>query len=84
MPPARNSGSAAATNPIEYRRSLRVRPGVMNAHSWYSQTGEARMSPMMMLICTRWLKADSGSAKLIVVGTPLASWLATMGRSSAS
>ena len=32
--PARKSGTDAHRNPTAYPRSFRVRPGVMNAHSW--------------------------------------------------
>ena len=36
------------------RRSLRVSPGTMNAHSWYSQTGLETMTPTKMAMLTRW------------------------------
>ena len=39
------------------RRSLRVSPGTMNAHSWYSQTGLETMTPTKMAMLTRWENA---------------------------
>src|SRR6478609_12161033 len=43
--PARNSGTAAPMNPNAYRFSLDVRPGVMNAKSWYSHHGLDSRTP---------------------------------------
>src|ERR1700722_14010851 len=43
--PHKNSGTAMPTNASEYRRSLRCKPGVTNAHNWYSHTGEAITMP---------------------------------------
>jgi hypothetical protein len=39
------SGTAAATKDSARRRSFLCSPGTMNAQSWYSQTGLARINP---------------------------------------
>jgi hypothetical protein len=43
--PPTNSGTAAATNDSARRRSFLWSPGTIKAHSWYSQTGLARIKP---------------------------------------
>ena len=37
--PATNSTAVQVTNATANRRSFSYRPGVMNAHNWYSHTG---------------------------------------------
>src|SRR5215212_9646362 len=46
--PATNSTEATATKLSAYRRSFAYRPGVMNAHSWYSHTGQASTTPTVV------------------------------------
>ena len=48
--PAANSGAAMATKTYAHLRSCRCRPGAMNAHSWYSQTGAPTMIPTQSAI----------------------------------
>jgi hypothetical protein len=56
-----NSTTAAVTNVLANLRSLRYRPGVMNAHTWYSQTGLVSTNPAAMPTSSRILKPSNGS-----------------------
>ena len=51
--PSRNSGTAVPRKMCPHRFSRAYRPGAMNAHSWYSHTGEDRMTPTMNATLTR-------------------------------
>lgn len=52
-----NSGVAMAEKIIAHLRSLRCRPGAMNAHNWYSQIGLARIRPNSAEILIRNVSA---------------------------
>src|SRR6266567_6678531 len=58
--PAENNTTADETNDSANLRSLRYRPGVMNAQIWYSQAGLVSTNPAAMPICNRILNASNG------------------------
>src|SRR4028118_550113 len=82
--PPRNSGTAAARNPIEDLRSRVVRPGVMKAQSGYSQTGEAITKPITMAVWICRLNAPATLLKLIEAVTPRSRWMSMIGLAAAS
>ena len=51
--PMPNSGMAAPRKRQLHRFSLACRPGAANAQTWYSQTGEDRITPTISATFTR-------------------------------
>lgn len=55
-----NNTAPTPTNAIANRRSFLYRPGVMNAHSWYSQTGQAITRPAASATLRRSMNWSNG------------------------
>src|ERR1700716_3759326 len=59
--PSVNSTTAAVTNVVANFFSLRYRPGVMNAQTWYSHNGLVSTNPAAMPTSSRILQPSNGS-----------------------
>jgi hypothetical protein len=82
--PPRNRGNAAPTNPYAYFFSFLFRPGVMNAHTWYSHQGQVMKTARNRDDLIFRSSAAIGPAKFSVISLPRSSSATTSGRWSST
>src|SRR5712692_10122298 len=62
--PALNRTQPAAMNHVAHRRSVFLRPGLMNRHRWNRTTGNAIANPTYVATFKRSVNASMGEVKM--------------------